>query len=254
MDKNLIDNGKEFDFGKTSKEYAKFRDIYPKELYNKLYDIGVGVKGSDWLDLGTGTGVIPRGMAHYGANIIATDISQNQINEAIKLSKGIDNIKYEVIAAENIDYKENSFDVITACQCFWYFDPEVIVPKIKKQLRSGGLFVKIYMSYMKEESITHDSNNIVRTINNSWGGASASIRDLKTHYFDDPQMDTMVVELPFTRESWHGRMLTSRGVMASMNEKQIHEFEKKHWEMLMEKYPKQFTVKHKVFLTWYRME
>lgn len=32
--------------------------------------------------MGTGTGVIPRGMAQYGANIIATDISHNQINEA----------------------------------------------------------------------------------------------------------------------------------------------------------------------------
>ena len=37
--------------------------------------------------MGTGTGVIPRGMAQYGANIIATDISHNQINEAIELSK-----------------------------------------------------------------------------------------------------------------------------------------------------------------------
>lgn len=114
--------------------------------------------------------------------------------------------------------------------------------------------MKIYMSYMKEESITHDSNELVRAINNSWGGASASIKDLKTHYFDDPQMDTMIVELPFTRESWHGRMLASRGVMASMNEKQVNEFDKKHREMLMEKYPEQFTVKHKVFLTWYCME
>ena len=44
--------------------------------------------------MGTGTGVIPRGMAQYGANIIATDISHNQINEAIELSKGMENIKY----------------------------------------------------------------------------------------------------------------------------------------------------------------
>ncbi len=253
MEKMIIDNGKEFDFGKTSKEYAKFRDIYPQELYDKLHDIGVGVKGCDWLDLGTGTGVIPRGMAHYGANIIATDISHNQISEAVKLSEGISNIKYEVIAAEDINYAENSFDVITACQCFWYFDPEIIVPKIKKLLRSGGIFLKVYMSYMKEEPITRDSNELVHMINHSWGGASASIKDLKTHYFDNPQMDTMIVELPFTRETWHGRMLASRGVMASMDEEQITEFEKKHWKMLTNKYPENFTVKHKVFLTWYHL-
>lgn len=77
------------------------------------------------MDLGTGTGVIPRGMAKYGANIIATDISENQIKEAINLSKKIDNIKYEAVSAEDINYPENSFDVITACQCFWYFNPEI---------------------------------------------------------------------------------------------------------------------------------
>ena len=27
-----IDDGKAFDWGKTSKEYAKFRDIYPEEF------------------------------------------------------------------------------------------------------------------------------------------------------------------------------------------------------------------------------
>ena len=30
-----IDNGKPFDWGKTSLDYAKFRDIYPKEFYQK---------------------------------------------------------------------------------------------------------------------------------------------------------------------------------------------------------------------------
>ena len=86
--------------------------------------------------MGMGTGVIPRGMAQYGANIIATDISHNQINEAIELSKGMENIKYKVIAAEDIDYEQNTFDSITACQCFWYFDSKIVVPKIKRILRS----------------------------------------------------------------------------------------------------------------------
>ena len=32
-----IDSGKAFDWGKTSREYAKYRDIYPEEFY----DVGV---------------------------------------------------------------------------------------------------------------------------------------------------------------------------------------------------------------------
>lgn len=125
MEKIQVDDGKEFDFGKTSKEYAKYRDIYPEQLFERMHEIGIGTAGSRWLDLGTGTGVIPRGMAKYGADIIATDISENQILEAKKLLKEQKNISYQVSSAEDLKYSENSFDAITACQCFWYFSKSI---------------------------------------------------------------------------------------------------------------------------------
>ena len=223
MEKITVDDGKAFDFGKTSKAYAKYRDIYPEEVFEKLHEIGVGVQGSRWLDLGTGTGVIPRGLAKYGADIVATDISEQQITEAIALSKDYSNIKYEVLAAEDISYPEHSFDAVTACQCFWYFDPNTVVPVIKSLLKPGGVFLKLYMSYLKEESIAQDSNSIVKRINGNWKGASPALQDLNTHYFEDPHTETMLVDIPFTRK------------------------------MLEEKYPERFTVRHKVFFTWYYM-
>ena len=253
MEKITVDDGKAFDFGKTSKAYAKYRDIYPEEVFEKLHDIGVGVQGSRWLDLGTGTGVIPRGLAKYGADIVATDISEQQITEAIALSKDYSNIKYEVLAAEDISYPEHSFDAVTACQCFWYFDPNTVVPVIKSLLKPGGIFLKLYMSYLKEESIAQDSNSIVKRINGNWKGASPALQDLNTHYFEDPHTETMLVDIPFTRESWHGRMMASRGVMASMNAEQLAQFDAEHRKMLEEKYPEKFTVRHKVFFTWYYM-
>ena len=253
MEKITVDDGKAFDFGKTSKAYAKYRDIYPEEVFEKLHEIGVGVQGSRWLDLGTGTGVIPRGLAKYGADIVATDISEQQITEAIALSKDYSNIKYEVLAAEDISYPEHSFDAVTACQCFWYFDPNTVVPVIKSLLKPSGVFLKLYMSYLKEESIAQDSNSIVKRINGNWKGASPALQDLNTHYFEDPHTETMLVDIPFTRESWHGRMMASRGVMASMNAKQLTQFDAEHRKMLEEKYPERFTVRHKVFFTWYYM-
>ena len=253
MEKITVDDGKAFDFGKTSKAYAKYRDIYPEEVFEKLHEIGVGVQGNRWLDLGTGTGVIPRGLAKYGADIVATDISEQQITEAIALSKDYSNIKYEVLAAEDISYPEHSFDAVTACQCFWYFDPNTVVPVIKSLLKPGGVFLKLYMSYLKEESIAQDSNSIVKRINSNWKGASPALQDLNTHYFEDPHTETMLVDIPFTRESWHGRMMASRGVMASMNAKQLAQFDAEHRKMLEEKYPERFTVRHKVFFTWYYM-
>lgn len=34
-----IDHGKAFDWGKTSEDYAKYRDIYPKEFYAKHVNV-----------------------------------------------------------------------------------------------------------------------------------------------------------------------------------------------------------------------
>lgn len=37
-----------FDFGKASEQYAKYRDIYTDEIFDRLYEIGVGREGSRW--------------------------------------------------------------------------------------------------------------------------------------------------------------------------------------------------------------
>lgn len=116
-DKN-IDSGKPFDWGLSSKDYAKYRDIYPEEFYRKITDRGLCIKGQKILDVGTGTGVLPRNMYRYGADWTGTDISENQIMQAKRLSEenGM-NIAYKTGAAEELDFPDSSFDVITACQC-----------------------------------------------------------------------------------------------------------------------------------------
>ena len=53
-----IDSGKEIDWGKTSKDYARFRPGPPDSFFRKLSALDVGLKGQKVLDLGTGTGVI----------------------------------------------------------------------------------------------------------------------------------------------------------------------------------------------------
>ena len=38
---NDIDAGKSFNWGKTSKDYAKYRDIYPEEFYQYIINLGL---------------------------------------------------------------------------------------------------------------------------------------------------------------------------------------------------------------------
>lgn len=98
-----IDHGKEFDWGLASKDYAKYRDIYPDLFYQKIIDLGLCTKGQRVLDLGTGTGVLPRNLYRYGASFVGADLSENQIAEAKKLSVGME-IDYVVSSAENLTF------------------------------------------------------------------------------------------------------------------------------------------------------
>lgn len=50
-----IDHGKSFDWGRTSENYAKYRDIYPDVFYEKIIKMGLCVEGQRVLDLGTGS-------------------------------------------------------------------------------------------------------------------------------------------------------------------------------------------------------
>ncbi len=149
-----IDDGKAFDWGRTSADYAKYRDIYPQIFYEKIVHRNLCVKGQNVLDLGTGTGVLPRNMYRFGATWHAADISENQIEQAKKLSDKLGmNIAYQTAAAEDINFPDDTFDVITACQCFWYFDHEKIMPKLSHMLKKNGRLLLLYMAWLPFEDV-----------------------------------------------------------------------------------------------------
>lgn len=173
-DKN-IDSGKPFDWGKTSSDYAKYRDIYPEEFYQKIIDRNLCLSGQAVLDLGTGTGVLPRNMYKHGAKWTATDISENQIGQAKLLSKGMD-IDYYTMPAEDIRFPDASFDVITACQCFFYFSHETVMPQFYRMLKQDGRILILYMAWLPyEDRIAAASEELVLKYNPNWSGAGETM-------------------------------------------------------------------------------
>ena len=88
MQNQNIDHGNKFDWGKTSADYARFRDIYPPQFYEMILNRGCGTAGQRVLDVGTGTGVLPRNLYAAGAHWTGCDIAPNQIAQAKQLSQG----------------------------------------------------------------------------------------------------------------------------------------------------------------------
>lgn len=244
-----IDGGKAFDWGRTSKDYAKYRDIYPQEFYDRIINRNLCVAGQSVLDIGTGTGVIPRNMYRYGAKWTGTDISENQIAQAKNLAAGMD-IDFYTMATEEIDFPENSFDVITACQCFWYFDHEQVMPKFYNILKPDGRILVLHMAWLPlEDRVAGESERLVLKYNPKWSGAGETVHpiDIPACYsekFEVVYHTEFPLKVAFTRESWNGRMKACRGIGASLSEDEICAWEKEHIKLLDEIAPKEFEIMH----------
>lgn len=248
-----IDGGKAFDWGFTSQQYAKYRNIYPTQLYNRLRELGVAADGTSWLDLGTGTGILPQNMYNPKAEITGVDISGEQINYAkLKAAENGWNINYIVSPAEKTGLPSYSLDCITAAQCFWYFDRETMKSEIKRLLKPNGKFIKIYLTYTLDDEIAAKSQKLVKKFNNVWSPASSGSKDMFDDLFNGRKTETFYCDINFTRESWHGRMCACRGTLASMDKETFEKWSEAHIKMLSN-YPESFTVKHKVYITYFEL-
>ena len=246
-----IDAGKAFDWGRTSQEYAKYRDIYPEQFYRKIIDRGLCTEGQKVLDLGTGTGVLPRNLYRYGAVWTGTDISPEQIEQAQLLAQaGGMQIDFKAVPTEEIDFPAGSFDVITACQCFWYFDHERVMPKLAQLLKPEGKLLILYMAWLPyEDKIAGASEELVLKYNPKWSGAGETrhpiwIPDVAYEYFEPEDHEEYDLMVPFTKETWHGRMRACRGVGASLNAEELGKWDAEHRALLDAIAPENFEILH----------
>lgn len=254
-----IDGGKAFDWGKTSEDYAKFRDIYPPEFYERIIKLGLCENKQHVLDVGTGTGVLPRNMYQYGAKWTGTDISKEQIEFAKMLSRGMD-INYCVMSAEELDFPKNSFDVITSCQCFLYFNHEKLAPVLSHLLKPNGCFLVMCMEWLPfEDEIAGASEKLVLKYNPEWSGKNAVMQPMEIPkvyegYFDLEKHSEYKLKVHFTRESWNGRMKSCRGIGASLVPDKIALWEREHMDLLSKIAPPEFDVLHYAALAVMRVK
>lgn len=246
-----IDQGKAFDWGKASADYAKYRDIYPPAFYQKLLAEGLCTAGQQVLDIGTGTGVLPRNLYQHGARFTGTDLSGEQIAKAKELAAraGME-IAFLQMPAEQSDFAEGSFDVITACQCFFYFDHAVLAPKLSRILKKDGRLALLYMAWLPaEDAIAGASERLVLQYNPCWSGSGETrhpidIPPIYSDYFVQEKTELFDLAVPFTRESWNGRIRACRGIGASLSPEEVARFDQEHQALLQRLAPDTFSILH----------
>lgn len=120
-------------FSTQSNDYARYRPVYPQALIDYLISLTEN-QDSCW-DCGTGNGQLAVQLAGTFQKIYATDISENQLNNATSKP----NIDYSLQSAEQTNFPDNHFDLITVAQAAHWFDFELFNREVKRVLKSNGV-------------------------------------------------------------------------------------------------------------------
>jgi ubiquinone/menaquinone biosynthesis C-methylase UbiE len=120
-------------FSKQSSLYAIYRPTYPDELYRYILSF-VENKSVAW-DCATGNGQAAAALAPNFKTVYATDISEGQLKNAVKVS----NIIYSRQPAEKTTFDDNSIDLITVAQAYHWFDFSAFEHEVKRVAKNGSV-------------------------------------------------------------------------------------------------------------------
>ncbi|WP_164669067.1 class I SAM-dependent methyltransferase [Virgibacillus doumboii] len=96
------------------------------------------------LDIATGGGYAAKTLANHVDKVIATDITEEMLTNTAQHLKSHQNISYTVADAEDLPFKNNSFDIITCRIAAHHFpNPEHFVREVSRVLKANGQFLLI---------------------------------------------------------------------------------------------------------------
>ncbi|QMU27295.1 class I SAM-dependent methyltransferase [Adhaeribacter radiodurans] len=170
-------------FSNQAKEYKRFRPTYPKALYQRILQ-EVKDKDHAW-DCGTGNGQVPTELAKHFTTVTATDISQSQLDQAEPSS----NITYQICRAEQTNFSNDSFDLITVAQAIHWFDFKAFYQEVTRVSRPNGLLAVWGYGLLQFE------DKVNPLISHFYRDVTGPYWDTERHYIDEAYQ-TIPFEFP----------------------------------------------------------
>ena len=222
-----------------------------------LRQLGIGSARQDILDLGSGTGALAIPFARAGARVTAVDPSEGQIQAQKEAARkyGV-KIKFKVGHAENTGLLDHSFGAITASMCWTYFDIERMKVEAPRLLRPNGLLLVSTLIWDRhDEGIVGHTHELIGKCNRELRDRHAERRRIaeaeivpkwSRNWLKLKTFHEFLVNLPFSRESWRGRIRACRWIGPALGLERREASDREHAALLEQIAPAKFAIPHRI--------
>lgn len=120
-------------FSEHAPDYSRYRPLYPETLFDELSDL-TPTRNLAW-DCGTGNGQAAVTLARSFRNVVGTDASREQVQNASPHPR----VDYRVEPAEESSLPNASVDLITVGTAVHWFDFDRFYAEVRRVGRPGGV-------------------------------------------------------------------------------------------------------------------
>jgi len=243
-------------FGAAAEDFARFRAGFPDSLFDRLAALGIGASGETIVDVGTGTGTLARGFALRGAKVIGIDPDVRLLDQARRLDVAASaTVEYKIGTAEAIPLPDGVADVVSAGQCWHWFDGRKAAMEFSRITKPNASAVVAYFSWLPlPGNVVEATERLIEKHNRNWrfGGGNGfdlgSLPHLQAAGFSSVETFSYDLDVPYTTEGWRGRIRASAGVGASLAPAEVKAFDAEHARLLEESFPGDLLkIPHRVF-------
>ncbi|MCA9562777.1 MAG: methyltransferase domain-containing protein, partial [Myxococcales bacterium] len=248
----------------TSRHYASFRKGFPDRFFARLVGLGIGFQGQRVVDLGTGTGLLARGLAERGCDVVGVDRSESMISEARESNAGVQSLAFRVAPAEETGLESEGFDVVTCATAWHWFDRQRAAAEASRLLKPDGRLLIAHLDWWgahgnvveRTEALIMPKDGL--SLVPAFSGYEHSgtygrwIPDLSRAGFSAFETFSFDCDLLYTAASWAGRIRASTFVGASRTEAEAEAVTQQVYEMALEEFAggdeeALIPVRHRVF-------
>lgn len=196
---------KENFFAPIAKEYARFRPTYPEELFTYLASMAPG-RGMAW-DCATGSGQAASSLVHHFGQVIATDISDDLIQQATPHAR----ITYRNANALTSGIPSSSVDLVTVANAAHWFHGEDFEKEVRRVLKPNGIIAVWSFAYA---AITPEADRLTRRVHDVivdpfWIAPNRIVE----HGYKDLHFDFEPIDAPVFRMVSHMDLAMLEGYM-----------------------------------------